>query len=109
MAKSTGGGTAEHVTRSSGIPETSSRTVRELSSAPTIDPTPASSNQSSVPDSRPSSAFQQASDTYNAALLQKRVELVQQMQAALADTGTVAYQSIAAYSHLLDGVWDCCL
>ena len=76
--------------------------------------TPASSALSPLPSrgssagvSRPSSAaafeFQQASEAYHEALMQKRINLVQQMQASLSDTSTVAYQTIAAYSQLLEG------
>ena len=43
-------------------------------------------------------------EAYEEALLRKRIELVQQMQASLANDGhTIAHQSIAAYSHILDG------
>ena len=66
-------------------------------------PSRASSAAGSRPTSAAAAAFQQASEAYQEALMLKRLELVQQMQSALADTHTVAYQSIAAYSHCLDG------
>ena len=80
---------------------------QRLAHVQSVTSTPASSRQSSaVHQIRPSSrvaAFQQASEAYHEALLEKRLELVQKMHNALANTSTVAYQSIAAYSHLLDG------
>lgn len=76
--------------------------------APSPAPSLSASRASSAPASRPNSAaalaFQQASEAYHEALMQKRLGLVEQMRAVLADTGTVAYQSIAAYSHCLEGV-----
>lgn len=75
--------------------------------APSPAPSLTASRASSAPASRPNSAaalaFQQASEAYHEALMQKRLGLVEQMRAALADTSTVAYQSIAAYSHCLEG------
>ena len=75
--------------------------------APSLAPSLTASRASSAPASRPNSAaalaFQQASEAYHEALMQKRLGLVEQMRAALADTSTVAYQSIAAYSHCLEG------
>ncbi len=73
------------------------------SAAPTLVSSRASSAAASRPTSAAAVAFQQASEAYYEALMQKRLELVQQMQAALADTSTVAYQSIAAYSYCLEG------
>lgn len=115
MTKSSGGTKAEHVTvdanRSNGTTDTLAGTVRDLVARRSIDLTPASSRQSSAPGNRPSSAalaFQQASQTYNEALLDRRVQLVQQIQAALSDTGTIAHQSIAAYSTFLDGMETLC-
>lgn len=88
----------------------SARTLNGKQASPqkhSVASTPASSRQSSaVAGRRPGSgavAFQQASEVYNEAILEKRLELVQKMQDALANTGTVAYQTIATYSHLLDG------
>lgn len=75
--------------------------------APSAGPSLVLSRASSAAASKPSSAaalaFQQASEAYHAALMQKRLDLVEQMQAALTDTSTIAYQSIAAYSHCLEG------
>ena len=78
--------------------------------APSVLPSPVGSRASSaacVPVSRPSSAaavaFQQASVAYHEAIMAKRLEVVQQMQASLTETTSVAYQSIAAYSHYLEG------
>lgn len=113
MTKSSGGGKVAKVTdncreasRSAGTTDKPSGIDRGPVTGASLDPTPASSRQSSAPGSRPSTAalaFRQASETYDEALMERRLQLVQQMQAALADTGTVAYQSIAAYSLLLDG------
>ncbi|KAA6424163.1 MAG: hypothetical protein FRX49_06122 [Trebouxia sp. A1-2] len=74
------------------------------SAGPSLNLSRASSAFASRPSSAAALAFQQASEAYHAALLQKRLELVAQMQAALTDTSTIAYQSIAAYSHCLEGV-----
>ena len=77
--------------------------------SPYILPFPVTSRASSAAGvSRPSSAaavaFQQASVAYHEAVMAKRLDLVQQMQASLKDTSTVAYQSVAAYSHYLEGL-----
>lgn len=114
MTKSSGGGkvakgtgqNCREASRSAGTTDKPSGIVRDPVTGASLDPTPASSRQSSAPGSRPSTAalaFRQASETYDEALMERRLQLVQQMQAALADTGTVAYQSIAAYSLLLNG------
>lgn len=73
------------------------------SAGPSLNLSRASSAVASRPSSAAALAFQQASETYHVALLQKRLDLVEQMQAALTDTSTIAYQSIAAYSHCLEG------
>ena len=72
-------------------------------------PSPVTSRASSAAGaSRPSSAaavaFQQASVAYHEAVMAKRLDIVQEMQASLTDTTTVAYQSVAAYSHYLEGL-----
>ena len=77
--------------------------------SPNILPSPVTSRASSAAGvSRPSSAaavaFQQASVAYHEAVMAKRLDIVQQMQASLTDTTTVAYQSVAAYSHYLEGL-----
>ena len=88
-----------------GIPPPGSNTA----ATPSILPSAVTSRASSAAGvSRPSSAaaaaFQQASVAYHEAIMAKRLDIVQQMQASLADTTTVAYQSIAAYSHYLEGL-----
>lgn len=111
MTKSSAGTKAEHTTedanRLGSTTSIPSSRLRNLAGNHSEEATPASSRQSNAGSIRPSTAavsFQQASETYDEALLARRLQLVQQMQAALADTGTVAYQSIAAYSSLLDGI-----
>lgn len=79
------------------------------SATPSVLPSPATSRASSAAGvSRPSSAaavaFQQASVAYHEAVMAKRLDIVHEMQAALSDTTTVAYQSVAAYSHYLEGL-----
>ena len=76
---------------------------------PSILPSPVTSRASSAAGvSRPSSAaavaFQQASVAYHEAVMAKRLDIVQEMQASLTDTTTVAYQSVAAYSYYLEGL-----
>ena len=73
------------------------------SAATSAIPSRATSAAASRPASAAAAAFQQASEAYQEAVMQKRLEIVQQVQAALSDHHTVAYQSIAAYSHCLDG------
>lgn len=80
------------------------------STSPHVSPSPPTSRVSSAaglsrPNSAAVAAFQQASVVYHEAVMAKRLEVVQQMQAALTDTTTVAYQSIAAYSRYLEGVF----
>ena len=41
--------------------------------------------------------------TYQEALLAKRIEFVQRLKADLADTNSVAAQTVAAYTDLVDG------
>ncbi len=41
---------------------------------------------------------------YEAALLRKRIEAVKRLQAQMADPASVASQTVAAYSDVLDGV-----
>ena len=77
--------------------------------SPGVSPSPAASRASSAaglsrPNSAAAAAFQQASVAYHEAVMAKRLEVVQQMQAALTDTSTVAYHSIAAYSRYLEGL-----
>lgn len=79
------------------------------SATPSVLPSPVTSRASSAAGvSRPSSAaavaFQQASVAYHEAVMAKRLDIVQEMQASLTDTTTVAYQSVAAYSHYLEGL-----
>ena len=69
---------------------------------------PAGSRASSAagvsrPASSAAAAFQQATEAYHEALMAKRLELVDQMRESLKDSSTIAFQSIAAYSHCLDG------
>lgn len=87
------------------IPPPNSNTT----ATPNILPSPVTSRASSVAGvSRPSSAaavaFQQASIAYHEAIMARRLDIVQQMQASLTDATTVAYQSVAAYSHYLEGL-----
>lgn len=75
---------------------------------PSVSPSPIGSRVSSAagvgrPSSAAAVAFQQASEAYHEALMAKRLELVHQIQDSLTDTSTAAYQSIAAYSHCLNG------
>lgn len=77
--------------------------------SPRVSPSPPASRVSSAaglsrPNSAAAAAFQQASVAYHEAVMAKRLEVVQQMQAALTDTTTVAYQSITAYSRYLEGL-----
>lgn len=105
MKKSSTGGRAASLTSAGPSAEDGNAVVSPASCAALSQiPSRTSSAAGSRPPSTAAVAFQQASEAYHEALMEKRLELVQQMQAALTDTSTVACQSIAAYSHCLEGV-----
>ena len=104
MKKSSTGGRAASLTSAGPSADDGNAVVSPASCAALSQiPSRTSSAAGSRPPSTAAVAFQQASEAYHEALMEKRLELVQQMQAALTDTSTVACQSIAAYSHCLEG------